>query len=69
MAGYCKINQNIEEIYRCKECFENWPLKNGIYTRAICKRANWVGKVDASQINESVLIHENYNKECVYEST
>lgn len=50
--GYCSLHPTIDHPAKCKKCFDGWPIsfKTG-YTRPMCKRRNWVGKVDHNRTN------------------
>ena len=53
----CGLFPNIETASECRKCFSFWPEKaKKIYTRAQCKRKNWIGKVDESIFNDKILI-------------
>jgi len=45
VKGHCKVNVLIETPADCQRCFQLWPVEHN-YSRVMCKRRNWTGRVD-----------------------
>ena len=50
-GGHCNLHPSIENYEDCFNCYKGWIDQK--YTRAQCKRKNWVGRVDYNIVNEA----------------
>jgi hypothetical protein len=53
----------IETPKECQACHDSWPsVDQKRYTRAMCKRMNWIGKVDYHHYNEKLIDIPEFNE-------
>jgi len=61
----CSIHPLCETPQDCTACYKSWPNKEKKrYTRAQCKRRNWIGKVDC-RCENAIIGHLNFKE--IYE--
>lgn len=49
---HCSIHPLIDNAKECQKCYKSWPQSEKTkYSRVICKRKNWIGRVDHNVTN------------------
>ena len=62
-VGYCMLHPLIDNFKSCTLCYGD----NKTYTRAQCKKDNWVGRVDSNTVNKMTPDMERRLKEMLNE--